>query len=353
MTGARTLVVAPQWIGDAVMAEPLLAALAARGETLTVAALPWVAPVFHAMPQVAEILPLPFAHGRLDLGERWRLGRSLRGRFDRALVLPNSWKAALLPWFAGIAERVGYAGEARAGVLTSRLPNPRGRPPMVAHYLALAGAGAPADAEPRLAVDPATAEAVLEPLALEPGGYWAIAPGAEYGPSKRWPPDHVAALASRLAARDGRPALLLGSPSERALCEAIARQTLGGTCTVLAGRTPLADAIALVSRARGFVSNDSGLMHVAAALGVPQVAVFGSTSPLHTPPRSDRARVLWLKRELGLDCMPCFERTCRYGHHLCMTAVAPERVEAALVDAVSGPAALAGAVAGPGASASA
>jgi heptosyltransferase-2 len=176
---------------------------------------------------------------------------------------------------------------------------------------------------------------VLEPLGLEAGGYWAIAPGAEYGPSKRWPTTHVAALASRLAARDGRPVLLLGSPGERPLCEAIAADTLGGTCIVLAGRTSLGEAIALVSRASGFVSNDSGLMHVAAALGVPQVAVFGSTSPLHTPPRSARARVVWLKHELGLECMPCFERTCRLVHHRCMTAIAPERVGTALAETVA------------------
>lgn len=319
------------------MAEPLLAALAARGERLAILALPWVAPVFRAMPQVAEVIEAPFAHGRLDVAARWRLGRSLEGRFDTAFVLGNSWKSALVPFFAAVPRRIGYLGESRFGLLDRRLANPRGRPPMVAHYLALAALhgpgsnGAPADAEPRLAVDEATAQLALEPLALEPGGYWAIAPGAEYGPSKRWPASHVAALASRLAAHDGRPVLLLGSPGERALCEAIAANTLGGTCTVLAGRTSLGDALALVSRARGFVSNDSGLMHVAAALGVPQVAVFGSTSPLHTPPRNVRARVVWLKRELALDCMPCFERTCRYGHHRCMTSIAPERVEAALV----------------------
>ena len=334
MTDGRTLVVAPQWIGDAVMCEPLLAALAARGERLAVAALPWVAPVFRAMPEVAEVLELPFARGRLGLAERWRLGRSLENRFDRAIVLPNSWKSALVPFFAAVPERCGYTGEGRAIVLNRRLANPRGRPPMVAHYLALAGDGAPRDGAPRLAVDAGEAERVLEPLDLAAGGYWAIAPGAEYGPSKRWPGSHVAALASRLFARDGRPVLLLGSPGERPLCEAIARDTLG-TCVPLAGRTSLADAIALVSRARGFASNDSGLMHVAAALGVPQVALFGSTSPLHTPPRSDRARVVWLKRELDLACMPCFERTCRYGHHRCMTAIAPERVERALVEATT------------------
>src|SRR5689334_16224555 len=133
MTGAvvRTLVVAPQWIGDAVMSEPLLAARARQGGRLSVAALPWVAPVYRAMPQVAEVIELPFVHGRLDLGARWRLGRALRGRFDAALVLPNSIKAALVPWFARIPVRIGYAGEGRIGLLTRRLPNPVGRPPMV------------------------------------------------------------------------------------------------------------------------------------------------------------------------------------------------------------------------------
>ena len=133
-------------------------------------------------------------------------------------------------------------------------------------------------------------------------------------------------------AADGAVIVLLGSKGEAPLCESIAAAA-PGACRVLAGRTSLLEAMALIAASRGLASNDSGLMHVAAAFGVPQVAVFGSTSPLHTPPLNPRARVVWLKDELGLDCMPCFDRTCRYGHTLCLVSVAPQRVEKALLDA--------------------
>ena len=325
----RALVVAPQWIGDAVMSQPLVAALQAEGAQVTVAALPAVAPACAAMPGVADVVTLPFAHGRLDLAARWRLGRGWRGGFDVAYVLPNTIKAALSPFFAGIPRRVGYRGEGRPWLLTEARPNPEGRPPMVDHYRALAAGPFAADLRPVLSVSSAAREAALSAAGLVDRGYWAFAPGAEYGPAKRWPVAHYAALAAALHARDGAPVVLLGSPAERALCDEVAAAA-PGACRVLAGTTPLAAAIALVAAARGVVSNDSGLMHVAAAFGVPQVAVFGSTSPLHTPPRSPRARVLWLKDELDLPCMPCFERTCRYGHHACLTSVAPARVEAAL-----------------------
>ncbi len=331
----RSLVVAPQWIGDAVMSEPLLRALADRGETLTVAALPWVAPVYQAMPQVAEVLELPFAHGRLDWSARRRLGRELRGRFERAYVLPNSLKAALIPWFAGIRRRIGYHGEGRYGLLNERRPNPGGRPPMVAFYRALAGEPA-GDETPRLSFSTERTAAAAARHGLQPGGYWVFAPGAEYGPAKIWPPAHYAELARGLHAASGLPVVLLGSGKEAALCEEIA-SAAAGVCRVLAGKTSLVDAMALIAAARGVVSNDSGLMHVAAAFRVPQVAVFGSTSPEHTPPLSPRARVLWLKDELQLDCMPCFERTCRYGHYRCLAGVAPARVQKALDDALARP----------------
>ncbi|HEY0821037.1 MAG TPA: lipopolysaccharide heptosyltransferase II [Rhizobacter sp.] len=329
----NSLVIAPQWIGDAVMSEPLLRALADRGERLAVAALPWVAPVYHAMPQVAEVIELPFAHGRLDWAGRRRIARGLRGRFDTAYVLPNSLKAALLPFFARIPRRVGYHGEGRYLLLNDRRPNPGGRPPMVAFYRALADAPA-ADEPPRLRFDDVRLREVTGRHGLAPGAYWVFAPGAEYGPAKIWPPVHYATLARDLQARHGQPVVLLGSGKEATLCEEIA-QAAPGACRVLAGKTSLIDAMALIAAARGVVSNASGLMHVAAAFRIPQVAVFGSTSPEHTPPLSPRARVLWLKDELQLDCMPCFERTCRYGHYRCLTGVPAERVQAALDDALA------------------
>ena len=323
----RTLVVAPQWIGDAVMSEPLLAALAARGEQITVAALPWVAPVYRAMPQVGSVLEWPFHHGRLDWPERRRIARGLRGQFDRAYVLPNSLKAALIPFLARIPQRHGYFGEGRFLLLNRRLPNLQGRPPMVEFYLALSGArGGPT---PRLSLAGSARADATQRASVREGAYWVFAPGAEYGPAKCWPAEHYAALARALFERDGAPVLLLGSPKEAALCEAIARAA-EPACRVLAGKTTLLEAIALIAAARGVVSNDSGLMHVAAALGVPQAAVFGSTSPLHTPPLNARAQVLWLKDELKLDCAPCFERTCRFGHTRCLTELAPQRVAAAL-----------------------
>jgi heptosyltransferase-2 len=339
----RTLVIAPQWIGDAVMSEPLLARLAARGERVAVAALPWVAPVYRAIPHVAEVIELPFAHGRLDWAARRRLARAWRGRFDRAYVLPNSIKSALLPWLARIPERVGYRGEGRFGLLNRRLANAGGRPPMVAFYGALADAADPRDGgdapmreTPRLAFADAEIDGALGTAGLRRGAYWVFAPGAEYGPAKRWPPARYAELARALHGSSGLPVVLLGSAAEAPLCAEIAAAA-GAACRVFAGALPLVQAMALIAAARGVVSNDSGLMHVAAAFGVPQVAVFGSTSPLHTPPLSARANVLWLKDELGLDCMPCFERTCRYGHYRCLTSVSAGRVEAALAVALAAP----------------
>lgn len=345
----RSLVVAPQWIGDAVMTEPLLATLAQRGERLSVAALPWVAPVYRAMPQVADVIELPFAHGRLDWAMRRQIAADMRGRFDAAYVLPNSIKAALIPWLARIPRRVGYQGEGRWLLLNRRLPNPPGRPPMVAFYRALSGAltgarsaapasapttrGEPTHERPRLSFGAQALQAATQAAGVRPGAYWVFAPGAEYGPAKCWPAEHYAALARILFARHGQPVLLLGSDKEAALCEQIS-QAAPGACVVLAGQTALIDAMALIAAARGVVSNDSGLMHVAAA-GVPQAAVFGSTSPEHTPPLNPRARVLWLKHELALDCSPCFERSCRFGHTRCLTEVSPQRVEQALDQALT------------------
>jgi heptosyltransferase II len=321
---SNSLVIAPQWIGDAVMTEPLLRRLRARGERVTVGALPWVAPVYRAMPQVDAVIEFPFRHGGLQFKARRTLGRELQGRFDTAYVLPNSLKSALLPFLASIPRRVGYLGEARIGLLTHRLKNPKGdRPPMVAFYSALSGEAGIDQDEPRLVLPPEQVEAVLRQHGLERDRYVVMAPGAEYGPAKRWP--HFGELAQLL----DLPVLLLGSGKEAELCEQI-RDQAPQLCRNLAGQTSLLDAFALISAAAHVVSNDSGLMHVAAAFGVPQVALFGSSSPLHTPPLNERAQVVWLKQDPGyvppLDCSPCFQRECPLGHFRCLNDVKAERV---------------------------
>jgi heptosyltransferase-2 len=327
----RSLVIAPQWIGDAVMTEPLLRRLAARGEQLTVGAVPWVAPVYRAMPQAPEVIEFPFQHGGLQLRERRRIARDIEGRFDVAYVLPNSLKSALLPFLASIPKRVGYLGEARVGLLTHRLKNPKGKPPMVAFYSALSGdTEGLAEDKPKLQLPIAQTEHALRTAGLSSGGYFVFAPGAEYGPAKRWPAIHYAELAKLL----DLPAVLLGSAKEAPLCEEIAQEAGSDQCINLAGKTSLPDAFALIAAARAVVSNDSGLMHVAAGLGVPQVALFGSSSPEHTPPLNERAQVIWLRNDRAydppLDCAPCFERDCPLGHTRCLYDITPERVRSLL-----------------------
>lgn len=325
----QSLVIAPQWIGDAVMTEPLMRRLAARGERLTVGALPWVAPVYRAMPQVAQVVEFAFPRGGLQFKARRQLARELQGRFETAYVLPNSFKSALLPILAGIPKRVGYLGEARVGVLTHRLKNPKGKPPMVAFYSALSGeAGIEAD-QPQLSLPEGEPARVAQAQGLALQGFYTFAPGAEFGGSKRWPAAHYAQLARQLDA----PVVLLGSGKDAPVCEEIA-QGAPGRCLNLAGKTALMDAFALIAGARAMVSNDSGLMHVAAAFGLPQVALFGSSSPRHTPPLNARAQVIWLKDDPSyqppLDCAPCFERECPLGHQRCLNDIAPERVLRAL-----------------------
>ncbi len=321
------------------MTEPLMRRLHARGERLTVGALPWVAPVYRAMPQVAEVIEFPFQHGGVQFKARRRLASELDGRFDVAYVCPNSLKSALLPFMASIPKRVGYLGEARIGLLTHRLKNPpkTKRPPMVAFYSALSGDGDVAGDRPQLHMTESDVASALTQLGLQRGGHHVFAPGAEYGPAKRWPAAHFSELARQLDLL----VVLLGSAKEHALCEAIAAPVNAaqpGKCLNLAGKTSLAHAFAAIAASKSTVSNDSGLMHVAAAFGVPQVAIFGSSSPLHTPPLSDQAAVFWLKTDARyqppLDCAPCFARECplspEHGHMRCLNDVLPAAVLAKL-----------------------
>ncbi len=313
------------------MTEPLLRRLKNRGDTITVAALPWVAPVYRVMPQVSGIIELPFAHGRLQWTARRTIAKGMRGLFDTAYVCPNSFKSALLPWMAGIPERIGYHGEARYGVLNRRLPNPRAieRPPMVAFYSALCGESEASEERPALVIAPRQVTSALTSMRLAPQTFYAFAPGAEYGPAKRWPARHFAALAGQLDA----PVILLGSSKDNEVCADIAgavNAVSPGQCVDWSGKTTLDHAIAAISAAKAMVSNDSGLMHVAAAFGVPQVALFGSSSPLHTPPLNPSAHVIWLRNDPQytpvLSCSPCFQRVCPLGHTRCLVDITPGTV---------------------------
>lgn len=337
--GERALVVAPNWIGDAVMAQPLLALLRQREPELRIDALcpPHIAPVFRAMPEIAAVIEAANVHGKLQLAARWRLGRTLRKRdYQRAYVLPNSAKSALVPWFARIPERIGHRGEARH-LLLSRMHDARtgARPPMVEYYAQLAfdpRTPLPGKVpDPRLLRRPEREHAVRARFGFAPDTpLIVLCPGAEFGPAKRWPARHFAALLSLLASEWPEADLvLLGSAGERTLATEIAALS-GQAARNLCGETSLDEAICIIAQASGVVSNDSGLMHVAAAFGRPQVAIFGSSDPRHTPPRSPRARVEWLH----LSCSPCFQRVCPLVHTDCLNRIAPATVFASLQQAM-------------------
>jgi heptosyltransferase-2 len=326
-----TLVVAPSWIGDAVLTHPLLVRLEARdpGGAIDVLAPAWAAAVYGRMPQVRRTIAFPFGHGELKLAARRRFARGL-GRYDRAVVLPGSLKSALVPWFAGIPVRTGWRGEMRFGLLNDlRRLDEKALPLIVERFAALAQpAGEPLERplpEPRLAVDAAARDATVARLGLAgTAPVLALAPGAEYGPAKRWPARHFAEVA-RLHAARGFRVWLFGSARDAAATGEVA--TLAGVAVAdLAGRTSLDEAIDLLSLAARVVTNDSGLMHVAAALGRPMAAVFGSSSPDYTPPLSAGARVISLR----LECSPCFARACPLGHTNCLEKLDPAQVVAAL-----------------------
>jgi heptosyltransferase II len=310
----RILVVAPNWIGDALMAQPLLARLHQKipGVQLDVLAPEWVAPVARRMPEVEEVIAVPFRHAALQLLSRWQIGRELKARgYDQAIVLPNTWKSALVPFFADIPLRIGYVGESRYGILN--LTHKKSNAPMPLHYARLSEPPGKEPQEPlpapTLSADPEEIEAARRRFRVQ-GRYAVFCPGAEYGPAKRWP--YFGELSRRLMQVQ---TVILGSANDREAAQGI----LGHN---LVGETTLDQAIALIAGADYVVTNDSGLMHIAAALGRPQVALFGSSSPEHTPPGSTAARVLWLR----LECSPCFARECPLGHFRCMREMTVETV---------------------------
>jgi heptosyltransferase-2 len=335
MSERRTLLISPNWIGDAVMAQPLLQLLKRQHpeRPIDVLAPPSVAPAWRAMIEVDSVLETPFRHGALQLRERWRYARVLRARgYAEAYVLPNTIKYALIPWLAGIARRVGYKGEMRYGLLNVVHHDDRPKRAMVPFYAALAGApGAALRADVPRPVMRVSPEQVLETRERHgmgrSGRLVVFAPGAEFGAAKRWPARHFAALAQAVLAQDPAARIvLLGSPKDREACAEITAITGSEGIHNVAGATSLSEAIALIAGAAAVVANDSGLLHIASALNRPLIALYGPTDPDHAPPFSDVARSMSLR----LACAPCRQRDCPLGHHDCMEKLEPDTVWHAL-----------------------
>ena len=330
------LIVGPSWVGDMVMAQTLFQCLKQRHPecAIDVLAPEWSRPILERMPEVRKALSFPLGHGALELATRRKIGKSLKGQYDQAILLPNSLKSALVPFFAGIAKRTGWLGEFRYGLLNDvRKLDKERYPLMIERFMALAyepGADLPRPyPRPDLQIDPQSRDAALTKfgLALD-RPVLALCPGAEFGESKRWPSEHYAAVAEQKI-REGWQVWLFGSKNDHGVGEDIRARLIPGLreeSVNLSGETSLAEAIDLLSCADAVVSNDSGLMHVAAALNRPLVAVYGSTSPGFTPPLADKVEIV----RLGLDCSPCFDRTCRFGHYNCLRELMPQPVVEAL-----------------------
>ncbi|WP_374288413.1 lipopolysaccharide heptosyltransferase II [Pseudomonas fluvialis] len=337
------LIIGPSWVGDMVMAQTLFTCLKQRHPDcqIDVLAPDWSRPILERMPEVRNALSFPLGHGVLELATRRKIGKSLAGQYEQAILLPNSLKSALVPFFAGIPKRTGWKGEMRYGLLNDvRNLDKQRLPLMIERFMALAyepDAALPKPyPQPRLVIDNASREAALAKFGLSlDRPVLALCPGAEFGEAKRWPAEHYAKVAE-LKIRAGWQVWLFGSKNDHPGCEEIRARLIPGLreeSVNLAGETSLAEAIDLLSCAGAVVSNDSGLMHVAAALNRLLVAVYGSTSPQFTPPLADQVEIV----RLGLECSPCFERTCRFGHYDCLRELKPRPVIEALQRLVADP----------------
>ncbi|MFQ5329674.1 MAG: lipopolysaccharide heptosyltransferase II [Thermodesulfobacteriota bacterium] len=329
--GASLLVRAPNWIGDAVMCLPALEA-AHRGQpdsAITVLAKPWVASVFRSNPAVTAVMEYDARGRHGGIVGRWRLAGDIRRRFGRALLFQNAFEAALIAFLARIPERYGYTTDGRGLLLTNGV-KPPGKGTLYHHvdyYLDLvekAGMGRRGTQLPRLYLEESEI-AWGRKFLRDRGGDAAspligIAPGAAYGPAKQWPAERFAQAAALLSRERPLYPLLFGSRGDSEACRRVG-DGIGTASLDLSGQTSLREAMALMSLCAVFITNDSGLMHVAAALGVPTVAIFGSTDPDRTGPLGERCAVLYKK----VDCSPCFKRDCPTDFR-CMESISADDV---------------------------
>ncbi len=329
----KILIVGPSWVGDMVMAQTLFIELKRRypKSVIDVLAPNWSHPILERMPEVNNAIMMPVGHGALELGKRWKLGQKLKEvTYDQAIVLPNSLKSALIPCFAGIEKRTGWRGEMRYGLINDiRLLDKSRYPLMVERFVALGvapNAELPSPiAPPHLRVEPENVRSALNSFQLQTEmPVLALCPGAEFGEAKRWPADYYAAVAQHQI-QQGWQVWIFGSANDHRIAEQIRSQLSlqdQTHCHNLAGSTSLADAVDLMSLAKAVTTNDSGLMHIAAALDRPLVVLYGSSSPDFTPPLNQQVKIL----RTGIACSPCFKRECPLGHLKCLKDLSKDQV---------------------------
>jgi heptosyltransferase-2 len=328
----KILIIGAAWIGDMVMAQSLFKLLKKNNPEMIIDVLApsFSLPLLSRMPEIRKGIGMPLGHGQLELRKRWLLGKSLRNeKYDQAIVLPNSWKSAVIPYAARIPLRTGWLGEARFGLLNDvRYLNKKKLPLMVERFVAL---GVPKQkvlpqnyAYPQLASETDFNNPIFQKWKIDSQRpLIAICPGAEFGPAKRWPAEHYAALADKIKQEFSGDAevCILGSQKDEKVASDICL-AMNSDCLNLTGRTSLEEVIDILAKSKVVISNDSGLMHIAASLRIPLVVLYGSSSPNFTPPLSEKVKML----SLNLSCSPCFKRECPLEHLKCLRDISPDEV---------------------------
>ncbi|BFM49352.1 lipopolysaccharide heptosyltransferase II [Marinomonas sp. THO17] len=331
----KYLIVGPSWVGDMVMAQSLFMTIKQQepDAIIDVIGPNWSVPILARMPEVRNAIVLPTSHGEWGIKTRLTIGKRLRDEsYSKAIVIPRSWKSALVPFFANIPHRIGFKGEQRYVLLNERrkldknilnqtvkrfvslgVNNQEAYPPNILP-------------QPKLAIDKANQIELYKKHSLSQRPAIALMPGAEFGPSKQWPIPHFHELAKKLIEK-GHQVWILGGPKDQQDGNEIIKD-LGEYAVNLCGKTQLVDAIDLLEAAEVAISNDSGLMHVAAAVGTRVHGIYGSTSELFTPPLTDNKVI----HNLHLECSPCFKRECPLGHTNCQYKIKPSSIYESLLN---------------------
>ncbi|CAE6880462.1 ADP-heptose--LPS heptosyltransferase II [Vibrio sp. B1FLJ16] len=335
----KILVIGPSWVGDMVMSQSLYIVLKQLNpdSEIDVIAPGWCKPILERMPEVNMAIEMPIGHGEFNLLGRREIGKSLREKkYDHAYILPKSAKSALIPWFADIPLRTGWKGEMRYGLLNDIRSNMKSFQYMVERYVALAYprtgmvdssslGGLEALPRPRLDINEKEQQETIQKFSLnQERSIIGLCPGAEFGPAKKWPETHYAEVATQMC-KEGNQVSLFGSQKDLETCNnirSLVPSDYHQYIHVLAGQTSLIEAVDLLAACKTVVANDSGLMHVAAAVGCNVVAVYGSTSPKYTPPLAEKVEIV----HTDIDCRPCFQRECQFNHLKCLTELSPKQV---------------------------